>query len=54
MKKCKDKRFAAKCDRALILQGCEMLGMELRDVAELCIKGMREHAAELNLQGTGA
>ena len=54
MKKFKDKRFAAKCDRALILQGCEMLRMELRDVAEICIKGMREHAAELNLQGTGA
>jgi predicted hydrolase (HD superfamily) len=54
MKKFKDKRFAAKCDRTLILQGCEMLGMELRDVAEICIKGMREHAAELNLQGTGA
>ena len=54
MKKFKDKRFAAKCDRALILQGCEMLGMELRNVAEICIKGMREHAAELNLQGTGA
>ena len=53
MKKFKDKRFAAKCDRALILQGCEMLGMELRDVAEICIKGMKEHAAELNLQGTG-
>ena len=54
MKKFKDKRFAAKCNRALILQGCEMLGMELRDVAEICIKGMKEHAAELNLQGTGA
>ncbi len=54
MKKFKDKRFAAKCDRALILQGCEMLGVELRDVAEICIKGMKEHAEELNLQGTGA
>ena len=54
MKKFKDKRFAAKCDRALILRGCEMLGMELRDVAEICIKGMKEHAEELNLQGTGA
>ena len=53
MKKFKDNRFAAKCDRALIVQGCEMLRMELRDVAEICIKGMREHAAELNLQGTG-
>ncbi|MBR6101161.1 MAG: HDIG domain-containing protein [Ruminococcus sp.] len=54
MKKFKDKKFAAKCDRALILKGCEMLGMEVRDVAEICIKGMREHAEELNLQGTGA
>ena len=53
MKKFKDKRFAAKCDRALILQGCEMLGMELRDVAELCIRGMKAHAEELNLQGSG-
>lgn len=49
MKKFKDKRFAAKCDRALIKQGCEMLGMEVRDVAEICIKGMKEHAEELEL-----
>ncbi len=54
MKKFKDKKFAAKCDRALVLKGCEMLGMELRDVAELCIEGMREHAAEIGLLGTGA
>ena len=51
MKKFKDKRFAAKCDRALIKQGCEMLGMEVRDVAEICIKGMKEHAEELELTG---
>ena len=54
MKKFKDKRFAAKCDRALILQGCEMLGMELRDVAEICIEGMRPYAAEIGLLGTEA
>ena len=54
MKKFKDKKFAAKCDRALILQGCEMLGMEVREVAELCIEGMKPHAAELGLAGTGA
>lgn len=53
MKKFKDKRFAAKCDRALILQGCEMLGMELREVAAICIDGMKAHAEELGLQGTG-
>ena len=53
MKKFKDKRFAAKCNRELILQGCEMLGMEIRDVAEICIRGMKEHAEELQLTGTG-
>ena len=54
MKKFKDKAFAAKCNRQLILQGCEMLGMELRDVAAVCIEGMKEHAEELGLTGTGA
>ena len=53
MKKFKDKRFAAKCDRELILKGCDMLGMDLRDVAEICIEGMKEHAEELQLLGTG-
>ena len=52
MKKYKDKKFAAKCDRALIAQGCEMLGMEVRDVAAICIEGMKPHAAELGLLGT--
>ena len=54
MKKFKDKKFAAKCDRNLVRQGCEMLGMEVRDVAEICIGGMREHAAEIGLMGTEA
>ncbi len=54
MKKFKDKRFAAKCDRELILRGCGMLGMEVRDVAEICINGMRPHAEEIGLTGTGA
>ena len=49
MKKWKDKRFAAKCNRPLILSGCEMLGMEIRDVAAICIEGMKEHADELEL-----
>ena len=52
MKKFKDKKFAAKCNRELILKGCEMLGMELKDVAEICIEGMKEHAAELGLTGS--
>ena len=54
IKKFKDKKFAAKCDRELILRGCELLGMELREVTELCIEGMRPHAGELGLLGTEA
>ncbi len=54
MKKFKDKKFAAKCDRALIQKGCEMLGMPVADVAEICIEGMKAHAAELELTGTEA
>ena len=54
MKKYKDKKFAAKCDRELIQKGCELLGMDVRDVAEICIEGMKPHAAEIGLEGTGA
>jgi predicted hydrolase (HD superfamily) len=49
MKKFKDKKFAAKCDRELIKQGCAMLGMEVRDVAAVCIEAMKSHAEELCL-----
>ena len=52
MKKFKDKKFAAKCNRDLIKGGCERLGMEVREVAELCLEGMRPFAAELGLLGT--
>ena len=51
MKKWKDKKFAAKCDRPLILKGCEMLGMDIRELAELVIRGMKQHAEELQLAG---
>ncbi len=53
MKKFKDKRFAAKCDRETIRKGCEMLGMEVSEVAAVCIEGMKEHAEELGLTGAG-
>ena len=49
MKKFKDKKFAAKCDRDVIRKGCEMLGMEVRDVAEICIKAMKDYADELQI-----
>ena len=52
MKKFKDKKFAAKCNRELIQQGCDMLGMEVKDVAELCIEGMKPHAFELGIAGS--
>ena len=49
MKKFKDKKFAAKCDREVIRKGCEMLGMEVRDVAQICIEAMKAHAEELQI-----
>ena len=49
MKKFKDKKFAAKCDREVIRKGCVMLGMEVRDVAAVCIEAMKAHALELGL-----
>ena len=52
MKKFKDKKFAAKCNRALIQQGCEMLGMPVSEVAEICITGMKPYAADIALLGT--
>ena len=49
MKKFKDKKFAAKCNRELIRQGCDMLSMEVKEVAEICINAMKAHAQELEL-----
>ena len=54
MKKFKDKKFAAGCDREVILRGCEMLGMDIKDVAGICIEGMKPYAAEIGLLGTEA
>ena len=49
MKKFKDKKFAAKCDREIIKKGCQMMGMEVRDVAAICIEAMKEKAEDLQL-----
>ena len=49
MKKFKDKKFAAKCDRELIKKGCEMLDMEVKEVASICIEAMKPYADELQL-----
>ncbi len=53
MKRFKDKRFAAKCNRDVIRDGCERLGMEVREVAEICIEGMKPYAEEAGLMGSG-
>lgn len=48
-KKFKDKGFAAKCDRAVIQAGCDMLGMSLEDVMALVIGGMQKEAEALGI-----
>ncbi|MBQ9189773.1 MAG: HDIG domain-containing protein [Clostridia bacterium] len=50
-KKYKDKKFAAKCDRAVIQSGCELLGLPLETVMEQTIRGMQTKANELELLG---
>ena len=52
MKKFKDKKFAAKCNRELIQKGCELLGMPVSEVAAICIEGMKPYAADIGLLGT--
>ena len=49
MKKFKDKKFAAKCDREIIKKGCEMLSMEVKEVAAIVIDAMKVHAQELQI-----
>ncbi|EGY79672.1 HD phosphohydrolase family protein [Peptoniphilus indolicus ATCC 29427] len=50
-KKFKDKKFAAGCDRDVILNGCEMLGMDKNDVIEHTIKGLKDRAEIVGLKG---
>ncbi len=49
MKKFKDKKFAARCDRELIKKACGMLNMEVKEVAAICIEAMKGYADELKL-----
>ena len=41
MKKFKDKGFAAGCSREVITKGAEMLGMEVRDLAQITLDAMK-------------
>ena len=51
MKKWKTKGFSAGVDRELIAKGAQMLGMELNQVIQMTIEGMRSIASELDLAG---
>lgn len=48
-KKFKDKAFAAGVSRDIILNGCDMLSLDLDEVTRLCIEGMREVHEALGL-----
>ncbi|MCD6141704.1 hydrolase [Candidatus Acetothermia bacterium] len=50
-KKWKDKSFAAGVNREVIAKGAEMLGMDLKDLFEDVIMGMREVADKIGLAG---
>ena len=51
-KKWKDKRFAAGVNRDIIVKGAEMLGVDLSELIDDTIKGMREVAEEIGLKGS--
>lgn len=50
-KKFKDRKFAAGCDRDVILNGCEMLGMNINDVIEHTIIGLQDRSEIVGLKG---
>ncbi len=51
-KKFKDKTFAAKVDRSVIQNGCDMLGMPLDEVMLHTLEGMKTVADQIGLKGT--
>jgi predicted hydrolase (HD superfamily) len=50
-KKWKDKSFAAGVNRSVIEKGAEMLGVELDELIDDVISGMREVAEKIDLGG---
>ena len=52
-KKWKDKRFAAGVNRSIIEKGAAMLGVELPELINDTIMGMREVAEQIGLKGEG-
>ena len=51
MKKWKDKAFAAGVDRSIIQKGADMLGVELNELIQDTIMGMRTVAEKIGLRG---
>ena len=51
-KKWKDKRFAAGVDRSIIQRGAEMLGVQVGDLIQDTIMGMRDVAEQIGLKGS--
>ena len=49
VKKFKDKKFAAGCNRDIIRQGAELVGLDLPAAIAVCIGGMKPYAAETGL-----
>lgn len=49
MKKFKSPAFAAGVDREVILKGCDLLGMDIKDVIGECIEGMRAIAPSIGM-----
>lgn len=52
-KRLKDKRFAAKVERAEVHAGVEILGADLTDHITFIIEALAPHADELGISGTG-
>ena len=50
VKKFKDKKFAAGCNREIIRKGAELVGLDLPAAIAICIDGMKPYAAETGLR----
>ena len=50
VKKFKDKKFAAGCNRDIIRKGVELVGLDLPSAIAICIDGMKPYAAETGLR----
>ena len=49
VKKFKDKKFAAGCNRDIIRKGAELVGLDLPAAIAICIDGMKPYVAETGL-----